>query len=261
MVVLQPEYIFRDISSIEVKNQFRSSFLDTRIFREGIYEANRLIDQIAEFEVNIFEILGMRNLSAFMGEIFARSIAKTSSGLFVSNPHQDGYPDLLLLDDVGRLEYERVAGRMQEKLPFSPFRTGGIEIKATCGAVPSPTVLARKGLRKPDIGDQRVELLSGYDWKAHHRETNNLLGILWDFIQGVPVIVAVFYSSDLEEEDWGKIVQPREGGGRTTSVSIMTKVGIRKMYDGWLCAIDDDRYLHYLDRKNQGEEFARASSF
>ena len=261
MSVIQPEYIFRDLPFIQVKNQFRTFTLDTRIFREGIYEANRLIDQISAFEVNIFEILGMRNLSAFMGEIFARSIAKTSSGLFLPNPHQDGYPDLLLLDDEGRREYESVSQRLQEKLPFSPFRTGGIEIKATCGATPSPSVLARKGLRKPDIGDQRVELLSGYDWKAHHRETNNLLGILWDFIQGVPVIVAVFYSSDLEEEDWGKIVQPKEGGGRTTSVSIMTKVGIRKMYDGWLCVVDDDRYLRYLDKKNQGSEFATVARF
>lgn len=252
----ESDYYFRDTREIVVRNHQRDAALSTRIFWEGIFEANRLISQVAAFEVNLFEILGMRNLSAFVGEVFSRSIAKTSNGLFVPNPHQDGYPDLLLLDEMGSIEYRSNLSRLQEKIPFSPFQTGGVEIKATCGSVPTPTALAKKGLRKPEIGDQRVEYLTGYDWKAHHRETNNLLGILWDFIDGVPFIVAVFYSSELEEEDWGAIVKPKEGGGRTTSVSIMTKGGIRKMYEGWLCVIRDRRYLDYLDRKNQGTEFS-----
>ncbi|MBK7642804.1 MAG: hypothetical protein IPJ19_07080 [Planctomycetes bacterium] len=94
--------------------------------------------------------------------------------------------------------------------------------------------------------------MTGYDWKAHHRETNHLFGLLWDFIEGAPTIVAVFYSNELTTEDWGKIVKPREGGGRTTSVSIMAKPGIKKMYEGWSVVLDDQRYLEAIDGMNGG---------
>jgi hypothetical protein len=160
------------------------------------------------------------NLSSFVGELFGSYLLKESKGLFIKNPHQDGYPDMLLLDNFGKPLWESLASRSREKTPFSPFRTGGIEVKATVGSVPTPKELAKIGLKKPDIGDQRISLLRSYDWKAHHRDTNNLIGILWDFIEGAPSIVAVFYSNELNTEHWGAIIHPREGGGRTTSVSI-----------------------------------------
>ena len=55
-----------------------------------------------------------------------------------------------------------------------------------------------------------------------------------------------FYLSlnDLVVDDWGRIVQPREGGGRTTSVSIMGKTGIKKMCDGWIAVIDKEEYIN-----------------
>lgn len=89
----------------------------------------------------------------------------------------------------------------------------------------------------------------GYDWKAHHRETNNLAGILWDFVDRVPRIVAVFFCPSLVVDDWGKIIQPREGGGRTTSVSIMNREGVKKMYRHWVAVVDsDERYKRFLNR-------------
>ena len=70
------------------------------------------------------------------------------------------------------------------------------------------------------------------------------MGILWDFRERIPQIVALFYSDRLETLDWGSIIQPREGGGRTTSVSIMGKSGVRKMAEGCLfCADGETRSL------------------
>ena len=113
----------------------------------------------------------------------------------------------------------------------------------------------KRGLLKPDIGDTRISFLTGYDWKAHHRETNNLLGIIWDFINGVPRIVAVCYSNKLIEEDWGKIIKPKEGGGRTTSVSIMTREGVKKMYDGMLAVNNkDNRYIDFFNKYNKSSK-------
>jgi hypothetical protein len=62
----------------------------------------------------------------------------------------DGYPDLLLLDKFGKPLWESLASRLREKKPFSPFATGGIEIKATVGSVPTPEDLAKKKMTKPD---------------------------------------------------------------------------------------------------------------
>lgn len=230
--------------------------------KDGLHYFDETIDKIQkDVPVNIFEILGMRNLSAFVGEVFAAEVRLASNGSLEKNPHQDGYPDLLLMDDFGRGRYEELKerGELYAKGPFSPFAGGGIEVKATCGSVPSPKVLARRGLSKPQIGEERIPLLTGYDWKAHHRETNNLLSIIWDFREGAPRITAVFFCAELTEDDWGQIVQPREGGGRTTSVSIMPRHGVAKMYCNWVAVIEDERWVRFLDERNGGSRLGEAA--
>jgi hypothetical protein len=218
----------------------------------AVHRTRSIMDRLAQFEVDVFALLGMRNLSAFVGEVFAASMILELPDLLAKNPHQDGYPDLLLLDMDGTTAWDSLAERLREKGPFSPYLTGGFEVKATCGAVPTPAQCLKKGVTKPDIGDNRVAVLTGYDWKSHHRETNYLFGLFWDFIDSCPTVVAVFYSSSLTTDDWGNIVQPKEGGGRTTSVSIMTRQGISKMYEGWVVLLDDPSYASFFDKKNGG---------
>ncbi|NCO76167.1 MAG: bsaAI [Cyanobacteria bacterium] len=157
------------------------------------------------------------------------------------------------MDTIGKEILQKLSsqGELRDKSPFSPFINGGIEVKATCGSVPSPSELRKKGLTKPDMGDTRIKMLKGYDWKAHHRETNNLIGLLWDFDNKIPLIIAIFFSSNLTENDWGKIVTPKEGGGRTTSVSIMPRDGVRKMYNNWILVRDDQRYINFLNKYNK----------
>lgn len=221
------------------------------VLRGSIDLAHGFIDDMYAADLDIARVLGLRNLSAFVGELVATGIARTSQGLFRLNPHQDGYPDLLLVDRRGRRELERLRGRMNEKGPFSPFASGGIEVKATCGSVPSPKVCRARGISRPELGDPRIVCMTGYDWKAHHRETNNLVGVLWDFVDQRPRVAAMFYSSALTELDWGSIVAPKPGGGRTTSVSIMNRAGIRKMYAGWLCVLADGGYREFLNKRNK----------
>jgi transcriptional regulator with XRE-family HTH domain len=246
------DYIMRQVEHVDFIRGTACIDVSALTLTAAINVAHELIDDMYAVDLDIARTLGMRNLSAFIGELVAAGIVKTANPLFRANPHQDGYPDLLLMDTVGQREWERLEGRQNEKTPFSPFPGGGIEVKATCGSVPTPAVFARKGLRKPEIGDTRIGDLVGYDWKAHHRATNNLLGILWDFIDGRPRIAAMFFSSELKEDDWGTIIQPREGGGRTTSVSIMTRGGVRKMYEGWLCVLAGGRYANFLNQRNDG---------
>lgn len=236
----------------------RNYSLDLGLVVSALHRSRAIAEQLGAFDVNIFELLGMRNLSAFVGEVFAASLAKEAPGMLVKNPHQDGYPDLLLMDSDGKQAWDRLAARRRDKSPFSPFLTGGFEVKATCGSVPTPEKCSKRGVEKPDLGDQRIALMQGYDWKAHHRETNRLFGLLWDFIDGHPTIVAVFYRDDLTTQDWGKIVQPKANGGRTTSVSIMTRQSVSKMYSGWVVVIDDPRYAQFLDRRHNQALLAAA---
>lgn len=210
-----------------------------------------LSDTTMRFDINIFETLGMRNLSGMIGEYFARSVMKISNGKLESNLHQDGYPDLLLVDTPQKKAYfdklytESNGKRYPiDKEHFSPFLYGGIEVKATCGSTPPAYKVP-----KPLIGEQRVNLVNSFDWKAHHRTTNHLLAVLWDFIDGLPTYVAAFYQDNLDIEDWGEIVQPREGGGRTTSVSIMNTQGVKKMCHNWVAVLNDNSYVELLAKR------------
>ena len=76
-----------------------------------------------------------------------------------------------------------------------------------------------------------------------------MLAVLWDFIDGLPTYIAAFYQDNLSIEDWGRIVQPRVGGGRTTSVSIMNARGVKKMCENWIAVLNDDAYIKLLARK------------
>lgn len=217
--------------------------------------ANSAIKSLAEqtqaFDINIFETLGMRNLSGIVGEYLGKSIQRFSCNSLQSNPHQDGYPDLLLTNTPEKMDYFSslhtvIDGKIypKDKASFSPYKYGGIEVKATCGSTPPAN-----NKPKPLIGEQRISLINSFDWKAHHRSTNNLIAILWDFCNQIPTIVAAFYCNTLTIDDWGKIVQPKEGGGRTTSVSIMNGIGIKKMCQNWIAVIDKEEYIAALSRK------------
>ena len=210
-----------------------------------------LDEQTQQFDINIFSVLGMRNLSGMVGEYFGKSVQRFSNDSLQSNLHQDGYPDMLLTNTKERLSYYQTLFSVmngkkypKDKSLFSPFKYGGVEVKATCGSTPPASQMP-----KPLIGEQRIEQVNSFDWKAHHRETNNLLSILWDFIDEIPTVVACFYRNDLVIDDWGKIVHPKEDGGRTTSVSIMNSGGIKKMCDGWIAVIDDEKYINALSKR------------
>ena len=246
------KYLINNSHNVEINNNI---ILKNKNIVNAINFCNiairKLYEQTKEFDINIFEILGMRNLSGMVGEYFAKSVQKFSEGNLHSNLHQDGYPDLLLIDTEDKKQYFNTLFfekdkkiYPKDKSLFSPYKYGGIEIKATCGSTPSASHVA-----KPAIGDQRIHLVNKFDWKAHHRETNNLLAVFWDFMDEVPTIVACFYRNDLIEDDWGKIVQPKEGSGRTTSVSIMNSNGVKKMCNGWIAFINDDEYIDVFNNR------------
>lgn len=241
------------------KSSSEIMYLIPASIKESVLSANKAIELVhdlsALYGIEFFHILGMRNLSAFIGEIFGREVCRSNPRCFILNPNQDGYPDLCALTPEGKdyIKEHTINGESRrDKKLWSPYPYGGIEVKATCGNTPP----ASKTL-KPIIGQSRLPILVSAEWKAHHQQTKILLGIFWDFIDGLPTVLAAFFRNDLDttegklNKDWGAIIHPSEGGGRTTSVSIMkqgtnTNHGVKKMGQGWVVLPDNSDILNRI---------------
>ncbi len=128
-------YLLNSGSDLSIARNHR---LDVEHVLAAVEKSHEVIKKLSDHDVDVPALLGMRNLSAFVGEIFAASMIKVSNNAFRKNPHQDGYPDLLLMDVEGQKLWDSLVSRLRDKSPFSPFKTSGIEVKATCGSVPTP---------------------------------------------------------------------------------------------------------------------------
>lgn len=248
----------------------------------AMQDANRVLararDVLAAESIQFFELLGTRNLGSFVGAVFVQCLHNHEMNRLRINGHQDGYPDLCALTAAGKryIAEKEKEGLGDAKKTWASYPEGGVEVKTTCGNVPTAT----KKRKKPGIGDPRTEQLTGLDWKAHHRQTNNLLGLYWDFLDQLPTLLAAFYRNDLSPADWGEMILPQMGqgsasveeamgeeikveqtieakkpteekkksGGRTTSVSIVTRAGVEKMGKGWLVLPANATLLRYLCR-------------
>lgn len=183
----------------------------------AIQECN---EGLASFPPHIWSSIALKFSGAVIGEFFAASIAN-ACGAF-RNTVEQGYPDVLPKDAENATEVE---------LRHYPT---GLELKGTCGNIPTGK-LVKAGL-------SRVNSLSSINWKAHHREVENLLAFVWDFYPlknniYTPCITAAFYCANLCEEDWGAISGL---SGRSTKLSNMAKGGRDKMASGLVCILDDD---------------------
>jgi len=196
--IVNPLIPFINIKTLDWENMK----VDISQIEKAVDLTNETLLALSNFNgVNVSELLWMRNLSAVLWEIFVTACVKHLGGSFIKNPHQDGYPDLIAMNSIWKPFFESI-NNSKEKKHFSPFISWGIEVKATCWDVPSAKSLESKWLEKPWLGDQRLSLLTSYNWKAHHRQTNNLLWLFWDFINGVPMMVGVLFSDSLDESDW-----------------------------------------------------------
>lgn len=92
-------YIIRKDNQVTINNELiltNQQVVDAMNFAN---EALRSLDeQTRAFNINIFEAMGMRNLSGIVGEYLGKSLQRFSDGNLHSNLHQDGYPDLLLIN-------------------------------------------------------------------------------------------------------------------------------------------------------------------
>lgn len=119
----------------------------------------------------------------------------------------------------------------------------GIQIKTTSGSIKSSENLI---LDENLITQTRVSKLSSLTWQSHHQKCTNLMGVIWDFINNVPVITAIYYIDGLCENSWAKVdkdnVKSEKG---TNDVSSLRSFEINKMYkEGKVLILDDSTYIN-----------------
>jgi hypothetical protein len=188
---------------------------------------------LGDISLQLFDIMDLRMLSGLVGELFVTELC--SQHKFLSrNPNIDGYPDAL---DVSR------GGLIDTLLSLAPgafikFEHGGLEIKNTFGLKKARAHIGHRESRLPKIQKRLV-------WKAHHQETNSLIALQSDFVEGIPQVVAVFFSNELSQADWTKKQNPKEGS-TMTSFSQTTSDAFDKLRRGLMLYRKDiglDQYL------------------
>ena len=154
--------------------------------------------------LQLFDVMDLRMLSGLIGEMFVTELCRRHAFLR-KNPNIDGYPDVLDVSEPGLMD------RLREMPPvsFLKFNNGGIEVKNTFGVKKPKFHIANRAARLSSVAGRLV-------WKAHHRETNNLVALQSDFVDGIPQIVAVFFSNELVETDWTRKQQPKSGSTMTS---------------------------------------------
>jgi hypothetical protein len=211
-----------------VKYIVRSDFATDCGFRVTSADIVRAIEHtnsiLGDLPFSLYRSIDYKTTSSVVGSVFCDSVAVHTDA--VVNPIEKGHPDLIPPYGVNSTE---------EELRHYPE---GLEVKCTVGNI-------RQGadLR---AGQTRVGQLTGLAWQAHHREVDELLGLVWDFVNAereanYPMITAAFYTTNLTVDDWGEISGTT---GRNTKVTGMRVSGKEKMGTGWIALID---YADYID--------------
>ncbi|WP_174226589.1 hypothetical protein [Sulfitobacter sp. SK025] len=193
--------------------------------RGAISQTNAILGDLPS---TLFRSIDYKTTSAMIGAIFCDNVASLTDGIV--NPIEKGHPDIVP---------PSAASATEEQLRKYPE---GLEIKCTVGNIQTGANLR--------AGSSRIEQLTGITWQAHHREVEELMGLIWDFIDdgrsfNYPMITGIFYSDLLNEDDWGKISGTT---GRNTKVTGMSASGKQKMGNGWVALLDDPRYLDKFKR-------------
>ncbi|WP_296131175.1 helix-turn-helix transcriptional regulator [uncultured Corynebacterium sp.] len=203
----------------------------------AILSSNRVLDALPQ---SLYSTVDFKSQSGIVGAVFISELAVLTGSIV--NPIEKGHPDIVPASAIYASEED-----------LRNFEQG-LEVKSTIGGVP-------KGIFK-SAGEQRVDVLSGITWQAHHREVKELLALNWDFIGGTktapkkPAIAGAFYTEKLAEDDWGKISGTT---GRNTKVTGLKVSGKRKLGEGAVVVINESRYIEGYKTKLGGVSLGHLS--
>ncbi|WP_374718213.1 hypothetical protein [Neobacillus sp.] len=243
---------------IKQQTPLANTLFNTEDILETVIETNNYIIELTKLskqkDFDLFDVLGQRNLSGLIGEIFSSFFCQKFKD-FVKNPHPDGRPDILnLMSQEAKQYYYNECFQSTDnkqrpiKTKLSPFPYDGIEVKCTIGnSISNYKNKLEKdtGQRAFKIGMSRINYLSDLVWWAHHTHSRSLLGLYYDYYSkenNVPQILAIFYSN-LDVNDWSKVSLGNPTSKKTSNTSL-NKEGKEKMKKNCLLVINDEVYIN-----------------
>tara|TARA_B100001146_G_C16101604_1_gene399687 strand:+ start:140 stop:910 length:771 start_codon:yes stop_codon:yes gene_type:complete len=188
---------------------------------------------LKDVHLDLLDVIDLKQMGQFIGSIFIQKVHETVPYL-AKTPSPTGHPDLI------PKAFEKPPTSQWAQGYYDQFKHGGVEVKTS--------VIKTPDAKNYDIGRPRIEKPSGVEWKGHHQDINNLLGLVWDFMSNVPTILAGFYSDRLRPDDFTYSDQ-KPGGGHTTNVAITKSSAKEKMGLGWVFCIKEERYKEFLSGK------------
>ena len=234
--------------------------VDGELLKGCIQKTNTYLQLITakcnELDIKIFESLGQRNISGFIGEVFANTVAQKHQFL-MRNPHPDGRPDLIGCGISEIDAYFKTCFRLDKnsrdlspiKQMFSPFKYGGVEVKTTIGSHNEKTkkaYLKKYGTSDFQMGLSRIEFIRTLQFWGHHTSCNSLFGLYYDYdeeLNGIPQIKALFYTMLSSDEDWGKLSVGHENSKKTSNTSL-TATGRAKILENPVLVTEETIYLN-----------------
>lgn len=213
-----------------------SDFSPKKVTR-AIDETNQYIKNLHNsFEetadINLFRIIDKKATSGMLGEALIAMFEDLSDEL-TNNPSPTGHPDMVPQKYVENPEL------LSEDNNWDQFELGGVEVKSTCGNLKSGKT------KELDVGDPRIDYLSSIEWKGHHTNINHLLALYWDYVEGVPRIMAAFYSNELIPDDFN-MTRSKADGGNTTNVAPTNAAGRNKLLQNWIAIADKREYIEFF---------------
>jgi hypothetical protein len=239
---------------------FEGIEINSKKLLSAVVSSNNYIHEILykfnELNIDFLESLGQRNLSGVIGEIFKHFLVRELKE-FMLNPHSDGQPDLIFLNDNEKLSYyEKCFLKIGSKtLPikdrFSPFKYGGIEVKCTIGThrFSSADLISRNNTPFKS-NESRINYLKDFTYVSHHRKTVDLVGLYYDYYEDagfIPQILGVFFAQ-IPKVDWTEMTLPKENiktlkTSKTTSFTALLPSGKKKLKDNSIILINNSNYI------------------
>lgn len=213
----------------KVNRNFRVNLGFEVSYKEVLIAVENLNVFLSTLPPNLYRSIDFKTTGAMIGAIFCSKLVEQMPDSAI-NPIEKGHPDIIPLSAVDSSE---------EILRNYPI---GLEIKGTIGNLKTGTNLR--------AGQTRIQDLTGITWQAHHRDVNNLMGIIWDFVNPIgdfyfPTITGVFFSKSLNPDDWGEISGTT---GRNTKVTGMRSSGKHKMGEGLVLIYDNNEHIRKYSR-------------
>ena len=215
----------------------KGSSIGSSIIRQAMATTNAWLTEYTRLQlplartgkrVSALDVLGLKAIGNLIGRAMCHHIQDITwhdaNGLR-NTPVDRGCPDLVpaqYVEDGKDYDWPR-------------FKKGGIEVKVTCGSLKKGSTLRYDESRLEYIGNNMP-------WGAHHNDSTRMLGLLWDYVDGVAQIVGAFYSNRLRSSSYGE-TKPnlKKTSGNTTNRGGLNRAAQHTFQ--WVCVRNDKAYV------------------